>query len=193
MPDPVAQFLDWYADARGALGDDADAMVVATADGTGAPSARVVLLRGVDERGFCFYTNHESRKGRDLGENARAALVLHWPVLRRQVRVVGGVERVSGEESDAYWWSRPAASRLSAWASRHSEPIESRAALEAAVDEVATRFSGGDVARPDFWGGYRVVPVEIEFWTHRDDRLHDRKAFRRVSPSDPWSVTRLQP
>jgi pyridoxamine 5'-phosphate oxidase len=189
--DPIAQFTAWYEDARAALGDDADAVVVATADASGAPSARVVLLRGFDARGFCFYTNYESRKGDELSVNARAAMVFHWPALHRQVRVTGAVERVSDAESDAYWANRPVPSRLSAWASNQSAPIGSRRALEDAAAQVAGRFEGGDVPRPEFWGGYRVVPEEVEFWLHRDDRLHDRVRYRRSAGA--WVIDRLQP
>jgi pyridoxamine 5'-phosphate oxidase len=189
-PDPITQFAAWYEDARATLGDDADAVVVATADASGAPSARVVLLRGLDDRGFCFFTNYESRKGGELRVNARAAMVWHWPALHRQVRVTGRVERVSDEESDAYWANRPVASRLSAWASQQSAPVASRRELEEAVDEVTARF-GDDVPRPEFWGGYRVVPEEVEFWLHRDDRLHDRVRYRRTG--DTWEIDRLQP
>jgi pyridoxamine 5'-phosphate oxidase len=194
-PDPIVQFHAWYSDARTAMGDAADAVVVATADATGAPSARVVLLRGVDERGFCFFTNYESRKGDELRVNARAALVWHWPALHRQVRVTGEVERVSAEESDAYWVNRPLASRLSASASQQSAVIGSRAELEAAVADLEARVAGVDLERPDFWGGYRVIPGEVEFWLHRDDRLHDRVRYRRSSAGDgvTWAIERLQP
>ena len=191
-PHPMEQFAAWYDDARESMGDDADAMVVATADASGAPSARVVLLRGWDARGLCFYTNYESRKGDELMVNPRAALVLHWPALHRQVRVTGAVERVSDAESDAYWANRPVPSRLSAWASNQSAPIGSRRELEDAAAQVAARFDGDDVPRPDFWGGYRVVPEVVEFWLHRDDRLHDRVRYRRVGGGD-WTVDRLQP
>jgi pyridoxamine 5'-phosphate oxidase len=188
--DPITQFAAWYDDARAVIGADADAVVVATADAGGAPSARVVLLRGWDVRGFCFYTNYDSRKGDELRVNARAAMVWHWPVLHRQVRVTGPVERVSDDESDAYWANRPVPSRLSAWASQQSAPIASRQELEDAVDAVTARF-GDDVPRPEFWGGYRVVPEVVEFWLHRDDRLHDRVRYRRAAGD--WIVDRLQP
>jgi pyridoxamine 5'-phosphate oxidase len=190
-PHAMVQFAKWYDDARDAMGDDADAMVVATATADGAPSARVVLLRGRDARGFCFYTNYDSRKGDELNVNARAALVLHWPALHRQVRVTGRVERVSDAESDAYWTNRPVASRLSAWASNQSAPIASRHELEDAAAEVAARFDTDDVPRPEFWGGYRVVPEVVEFWLHRDDRLHDRIRYRRRGGA--WEIDRLQP
>jgi pyridoxamine 5'-phosphate oxidase len=189
--DPIAQFSEWYEDARAAMGDDADAVVVATADASGAPSARVVLLRGFDARGFCFYTNYESRKGSELRVNARAAMVFHWPALHRQVRVTGPVEPVSDGESDAYWANRPVASRLSAWASNQSAPIGSRRELEDAAAQVEARFGADDVPRPGFWGGYRVVPEEVEFWLHRDDRLHDRVRYRRAD--ETWVIDRLQP
>jgi pyridoxamine 5'-phosphate oxidase len=189
-PDPITQFKAWYEDARAAMGDDVDAMVVATADADGAPSARVVLLRGFDARGFCFYTNYDSRKGEELRVNSRAALVWHWPARRRQVRVTGTVELVSDAESDAYWANRPVASRLSAWASEQSAPVESRAQLERAVADVTARF-GDDVPRPESWGGYRVVPEVVEFWLHRDDRLHDRVQYCRAGVG--WHIDRLQP
>jgi len=187
---PMVQFGKWYDDARAAMGDDADAMVVATADASGAPSARVVLLRGWDARGLCFYTNYESRKGDELRVNPRAAVVLHWPTLHRQVRVSGAVERLSAADSDAYWANRPLPSRLSARASQQSAPVGSRQELEDAVDEVRARF-GDEAPRPDFWGGYRVVPEVVEFWLHRDDRLHDRIRYRRSGGN--WLIDRLQP
>jgi pyridoxamine 5'-phosphate oxidase len=189
--EPVAQFAAWYADARAAHGDDADAMVVATADGTGVPSARVVLLRGFDERGFCFFTNYESRKGREIAANPRVAVVWHWSALHRQVRASGRVTVLAGTESDAYWSNRPLASRLSASVSRQSEVIDDRARLEEDVAELAARFGDGAVPRPEFWGGYRVEPDEVEFWLHREDRLHDRIRYRRADGG--WVVERLQP
>jgi len=189
--DPIDQFTAWYEDARAAMADDADAVVVATADASGAPSARVVLLRGFDARGFCFYTSYESRKGDELRVNPRAAMVFHWTALHRQVRVTGSVERVSDAESDAYWANRPVASRLSAWASDQSAPVAGRHELEAAVAAVTARFGADDVPRPEFWGGFRVVPDEVEFWLHRDDRLHDRVRYRRAGGA--WTIDRLQP
>ena len=190
--DPFTEFARWYAEARTVHGDDADAMVVASADESGAPSARVVLLRGHDERGFCFFTNYESRKGRELTVNPRAAVVLHWPGLRRQVRATGAVEQVSEAESDAYWFRRPVASRFSAWSSHQSEPVANRAVLEAAAADAEARWADGeDVPRPPFWGGFRLVPDTVELWLHRDDRLHDRVQYRRAG--DGWTVERLQP
>lgn len=191
-PDPLVELGRWYDAAAAAMGDRADDMVVATATPGGAPSARIVLLRGLDERGLCFYTNVESRKGRELAANPRAALVLHWPEIRRQARVTGAVSRLDEAESTAYWSNRPRASQLSAWASHQSEPVASRAALEAAVEEVAARFGDGDVPLPPFWGGYRVAPDEVELWEHRDDRLHDRLRYRRDEHGG-WMMDRLAP
>jgi pyridoxamine 5'-phosphate oxidase len=151
-----------------------------------------VLLRGVDERGFCFFTNFESRKGRELDANPQAAIAFHWPEVLRQVRATGGVERVSDAEADAYWYSRPRPSRVSAWASAQSDVAVSREALEAAVADVEARFGDDDVPRPANWGGYRLVPAEIEFWQHRDDRLHDRLRYTRM-PGNRWRIDRLQP
>src|SRR3954469_11499167 len=170
-------------------------MVVATSTPEGQPSARMVLLRGVDARGFCFYTNFDSRKGEELTANPRVAIAFHWPEVLRQVRATGRVERVSDAESDAYWYARPRASRVSAWASAQSEPVATREELEARVRDVDARFANDDVHRPDGWGGFRVIPDEIEFWQHRDDRLHDRFVYTRSADSSDhdWQVVRLQP
>jgi pyridoxamine 5'-phosphate oxidase len=191
-PDPFVQFSRWYDDAVEHDQLQPDAMIVATSTPDAHPSVRLVLLRGVDERGFCFFTNFESRKGRELDANPHAAIAFHWPEVLRQVRATGGVERVSDGEADAYWYSRPRPSRVSAWASAQSEVAVSREALEAAVAEVEARFGDDDVPRPADWGGYRLVPTEIEFWQHRDDRLHDRLRYTRVE-GDGWLVDRLQP
>jgi pyridoxamine 5'-phosphate oxidase len=191
-PDPFRQFTAWFDDAVGHGQLQPDAMTVATASVDGRPSVRYVLLRGIDDRGVVFYTNFDSRKGRELDTNSFAAVAFHWPAALRQVRMIGHVERVAAEESDLYWAGRPRASRLSAWASEQSEVIGDREELEARVDELEHRFAGIDVPRPKWWGGYRVVPDEIEFWQHRDDRLHDRLRYSRVS-SGPWRVARLQP
>ncbi len=183
-PDPIRQFRNWHGEA-GAPPE----VALATASADGAPSARMVLLKGVDDRGFSFFTNYESAKARDLAANPRAALVFHWQP-GRQVRARGPVVRVGDEESDAYWVTRPRGSQLGAWASRQSEVIPDRAELERRLAEVAARFPG-DVPRPPFWGGYRVVPEVVEFWHHRDDRLHDRLRYRRVD--GVWVIDRLSP
>lgn len=191
--DPIEQFRLWLDQAMAADPQEFTAMTLATADGEGRPSARVVLLKGVDERGFVFYTNYESRKGRELLENPRAALVFYWPVLDRQVRVEGRVERTSREESEAYFLSRPPGSRLSAWASPQSRPVPGREELERRVEEAARRFDGGEVPLPDGWGGFRVFPEEIEFWQGRPSRLHDRLRYVRLSGSPGWRIERLAP
>jgi pyridoxamine 5'-phosphate oxidase len=191
-PDPFVQFEHWFDDAVAHGELQPEAMIVATATPDGDPSARAVLLRGVDARGFCFYTNFDSRKGRELDANPRAAIVFHWPAALRQVRVTGAVERVSDAEADAYWNARPRASRISALASAQSAPIANRAELEARVAELEARTGDSDVERPTGWGGYRVVPDAIELWQHRDDRLHDRLVYTRDDHTT-WRVTRLQP
>lgn len=183
-PDPVVQFLAWHAEA----GRPAE-VALATASAAGAPSARMVLLKGADHRGFAFYTNATSAKGRDLAENPRAALLFHWPP-GRQVRVTGPVAPVPAAESEAYWRTRPRGSQLSAWASHQSEVVAGREVLEARVAELAARFPG-DVPLPPFWGGFRLVPEAVELWEHRDDRLHDRLRYRRQG--DGWVLERLSP
>ena len=189
--DPLRQFAAWFEAARAEGLRLPEAMAVATATPEGAPSARMVLLKEFDERGFVFYTGYESRKGRELSRNPRAALLFYWEALGRQVRIEGSVDRVSSGESRAYFSSRPLASRLSAAASRQSETVTSRAALEAKVAELAVRFASGDVPLPASWGGYRVAPASYEFWEHRDDRLHDR--LRYVREEHGWRIERLQP
>ena len=189
LPDPLAQFGAWFEEARAATGVP-EAMVLATAAEGGAPSARMVLLKGFDERGFVFHTNYESRKGRELAANPSAALLFYWRELGRQVRVEGTVERVSREESEAYFRTRPVGARYSAWASPQSEPVESRAKLEARVEDVRGRY-GEDPPIPEFWGGIRVVPTVYEFWVHDHDRLHDR--FRYEREGDGWRIQRLAP
>jgi len=190
--DPVAEAERWLRAAERAGVPQPDAMTLATASADGLPSARMVLLKGVDERGFVFYTNHESRKGRDLAENPRAALILYWNALRRQVRVTGAVDRVSDEEADAYFATRPYGSRIAARASRQSNAIPSRAALEREYERLDRAYAGGAVPRPPSWGGYRVVPGTIEFWVGRENRLHDRVRFTRRRDGS-WAIERLAP
>jgi pyridoxamine 5'-phosphate oxidase len=189
-PDPLVELRAWLDDARDAV-PQPDAMVVATATPDGRPSARVVLLRGLDDRGLVFFTNRESRKGRELAVSPRAAAVLHWWELGRQVRIEGAVEEVFADESDAYWETRPRGSQIAAWASPQSRPLESRDELEALVAEAEASFGDGDVPRPGFWGGFRIVPELVELWVHRDDRLHDRIVYRRAPGG--WERERLAP
>jgi pyridoxamine 5'-phosphate oxidase len=194
-PGPIEQILRWIDDAQREAVRDWDAVVVATADASGAPSARVVLLRGVDARGLRFYTSYDSAKGRDLHENPRAALVMHWREQGRQVRVTGPVVRLTSEESLEYWRNRPRESRFSAWASHQSETVADRAELERAVVEMHERFGDREVPLPPFWGGFLLAPADVEFWQHRDDRLHDRLRYRRLDheAGDDWIIERLQP
>jgi pyridoxamine 5'-phosphate oxidase len=183
-PDPLRQFQAWFDEAA------VDAVALATATSNGAPSVRMVLLKGADDRGFTFFTNFESRKGRELAENPRAALLFYWPEPGRQVRVEGSVSKVSEAESDAYFATRPRGGRLAALASRQSEPLESREALEARFAELAAAHPD-EVPRPSHWGGFRLVPESYEFWVHRENRLHDRFRYRR--DGEGWAVERLSP
>lgn len=189
--DPIRQFGRWFEAALEADLHEPNAMVVATVSPEGRPSARVVLLKGFDERGFVFYTNYEGRKGRELEKNPACALLFYWGELERQVRVEGRAARLSAEESDAYFRSRPRGSHLGAWASRQSEPVASRGELENRRDEIEARYRGREVPRPPFWGGFRVEPASVEFWQGREDRLHDRLLYTRGT--DGWTLTRLQP
>lgn len=194
--DPLVQFDRWLAeaDARGVY--EPNAMVLGTVDGDGAPSSRTVLLRGVDDRGFVFFTDRDSRKGRALAVNRTATLLFPWYPVHRQVIVTGEVDAVGDEESDAYWAGRPYGSRISATASRQSQPIDSRAELEARVAALEEQYAGvGDVRRPDRWGGYRLRPWRVEFWQGRTSRLHDRLVFTREPGSGAagWRLQRLQP
>jgi pyridoxamine 5'-phosphate oxidase len=191
-PDPMRKFEAWYADAVAADLPQPDAMALATVSPEGRPSARMVLLKQADQRGFVFFTNYDSRKGRELATNPYAALVFYWNALHRQVRIEGRVERLAATESDEYFATRPRGSQVAAVASRQSEPIDSRAVLENRVQELEKNYGAGEVPRPDYWGGYRVVPSVIEFWQGRPNRLHDRLRYDRV-PDGSWSKVRLSP
>lgn len=189
---PFQQFRVWLDQAAAAGLYQHDAMVLATATSAGAPTARVVLLRGLDERGFAFYTNYDSRKGDELEANPLAALLFYWPELERQVRIEGRVERTSAEESDRYFASRPYDSCLGAWASPQSQVIANRGVLERRMDELRRQYGDGPVPRPPHWGGYRVLPASIEFWQGRPSRLHDRLRYLRQEDGT-WIVQRLSP
>lgn len=189
--DPIALFIDWLTDARGTEPNDANAMALATVDGDGLPDCRMVLLKDVDARGFTFYSNSESAKGEQLAARPAAALLFHWKTLRRQVRVRGRIEPVTAAEADAYFASRARESRIGAWVSEQSRPLDDRATLEAAVARETARFEGEAVPRPDRWTGWRLVPESVEFWRDRPFRLHDRLRFERDGQG--WSRTRLWP
>ncbi len=192
LDDPIAQFQRWFDEALASDTHEPNAMTLATVGGDGQPSARIVLLKGIEPGGFVFYTNYDSRKGRELDAQGRAALVFWWPPLERQVRVEGRAERVDAAESDAYFASRPHGSRLGALASPQSQPIPDRDALEQRLHDLEARFPAGtSVPRPDSWGGYRVVPSAIEFWQGRPNRLHDRLRYTRHG--DAWQRERLAP
>jgi pyridoxamine 5'-phosphate oxidase len=191
--DPFALFRLWFEEARATEINDPEAMTLATVDADGLPDARMVLCKGVDERGLVFYTNIESGKGRELAGQPRAAALFHWKSLRRQARFRGAVAQVSAAESDAYFASRPRGSQIGAWASQQSRALASRADLEAAVEAYERRYGSGDVPRPDYWRGYRLEPVEIEFWRDRTSRLHERLMFKRATPSEPWDKRLLYP
>lgn len=191
MDDPHLLFDAWLAEARELEPNDPEAMALATATAEGAPSVRMVLLKGHDERGFVFYTNLDSRKGDELGANPRAALLFHWKSLRRQVRIEGPTEPVSADEADAYFASRARDSQLGAWASDQSRVLDSRATFEARYLAIRERFEGGSVPRPERWAGYRVVAERIEFWTSRPHRLHERRLF--VNAGGRWTESLLYP
>jgi pyridoxamine 5'-phosphate oxidase len=192
--DPYALFRSWFAEAEKAEPEDPNAMALATADAQGAPSVRMVLLKGVDQRGFVFYTNLESRKGEQLLANPNAALVMHWKSLRRQVRVEGAVEQVSDAEADEYFHSRPRGSQIGAWASQQSRPLTGRWELERRVAEYTARFAIGTIPRPGHWSGFRILPRRIEFWQDRPFRLHDRIVFTPAEGGGGgWTTVRLFP
>jgi pyridoxamine 5'-phosphate oxidase len=190
--DPFEQFASWLEEALAADIPVANSMTLATADEHGVPSARIVLLKGVESGAFVFFTNLRSRKGRELAANPRSALVFHWADLQRQVNVQGSVEPIGDDESDAYFASRPSGSRLAAWASAQSEVLPDRAELEGRVNEARERF-GDDVPRPPHWGGFRLIPARIEFWQARRSRLHDRLQYIRDGSAGAWRVERLAP
>lgn len=192
-PDPLAQFDRWFKEALAAKLPEPNTMTLATVGDDGRPSARIVLIKGVDERGFVFFTNYESRKGRDLAAHPQAALLFYWIELERQVRIEGRIEKTSAEESDRYFASRPLGSRIGAWASEQSAVIDGRATLEAREKAVSERY-GDNPPRPPHWGGYRLVPDSIEFWQGRPSRLHDRLLYTRdAAAASGWTISRLSP
>jgi pyridoxamine 5'-phosphate oxidase len=191
--EPFSLFAEWLKDAEASEPNDANAMALATVDEEGLPNVRMVLLKGFDERGFVFYTNFDSQKGQEILGTMKAALCFHWKSLRRQVRVRGPIEQVSDAEADVYFASRPRDSRIGAWASQQSRPLEGRFALETAVASYALKYAIGEVPRPAYWSGFRVKPVSIEFWHDRPFRLHDRVIFRRAAGETKWIRSRLYP
>ena len=191
--EPFRLFAGWFAEAKRAEPVNPDAMALATVDAGGLPNARMVLLKGFDERGFVFYTNLGSVKAHELDGAPQAALTFYWKTLQRQVRARGAVEAVSAQEADAYFASRSRMAQIGAWASKQSAALESRMAFEKAIARYAAKFAVGTVPRPHFWSGYRVAPIEIEFWQERLYRLHDRIVFRRADLKAPWTKTRLYP
>ncbi len=191
--EPLRLFATWFEEAGKTEAADPNAMAVATADADGTPNVRMLLLKGYDERGFVFYSNQDSPKGRELAANPRAALVFHWKSLKRQVRLRGPVTPVPDAEADAYFQSRPRMSQIGAWASRQSAELESRLAFEKAVALYGAKYAVGPVPRPPYWLGYRLMPLVMEFWQDRPYRLHDRIQFRRDAPGEPWSKRRLYP
>ncbi|BAZ25092.1 pyridoxal 5'-phosphate synthase [Kalymmatonema gypsitolerans NIES-4073] len=191
-PNPFIQFKQWFDQALSAQLPEPNAMTIATVTPDGKPRARMVLLKGFDERGFVFYTNYNSQKGQELAQNPQASLVFWWAELERQVRICGRVEKVSESESDEYFYSRPLNSRLGAWASNQSEVIESREVLEQRMQKLQIKYQNQDVQRPPHWGGLRVIPTEIEFWQGRSNRLHDRLLYTRLDDGS-WKIVRLSP
>jgi pyridoxamine 5'-phosphate oxidase len=191
--EPLRLFAAWFSEAAAAEPTDPNAMTLATVDADGLPNARMVLLKGFDERGFVFYTNLDSQKGRELDARPKAALVFHWKSLTRQVRLRGPMERVGDAEADAYFATRPRLAQVGAWASKQSAPLESRMAFEKAITFYMAKFAVGTIPRPPHWSGFRLLPLVIEFWQDRPYRLHDRIEFRRPCAAAPWSRTRLYP
>jgi len=191
--EPLRLWQAWFEEAVKSEPRDPNAMSLATVDPDGMPDVRTVLLKGIDERGFVFYTNTESQKGRELAANPKAGLLFYWKTLNRQVRVRGPVERVTPAEADAYFATRPKGAQVGAWASQQSRPLESRLAFEKAIALYAAKYAIGSVPRPPHWSGYRVVPISFEFWHDRPFRLHDRVEFRRDAHGAPWSKTRMYP
>ena len=189
--EPYSLFGAWLADAEKSEPNDPNAVALATVDPAGLPNVRMVLLKGFDERGFVFYTNFESQKGQEILSSHKAAMCFHWKSLRRQVRIRGDVEVVTEEEADAYYATRPRGSRIGAWASKQSRPLEGRFALEQAVAEFTARYAIGEIPRPAHWSGFRIKPVSLEFWHDRPFRLHDRMEFRRAD--DGWQKVRMYP
>ncbi|MCB8838935.1 pyridoxamine 5'-phosphate oxidase [Aurantimonas sp. VKM B-3413] len=191
--DPMALFGVWLKDAEDTEPNDPNAVALATADDNGLPDVRMVLLKAHDPKGFVFYTNFDSAKGRQIRENPQAAMCFHWKSRRRQVRIRGGLETVTDAEADAYFESRPRQSRVGAWASDQSRPLGSRSMLEQRVAEFSERYGDGDIPRPPYWSGFRLRPVQIEFWQDGAFRLHDRIVFRRPDPDAPFTIERLYP
>ena len=191
--EPLRLFAAWLEDATRREPANPNAMALATVDADGMPDVRMVLLKGFDEHGLVFYTNLDSQKGRQLDSTPKAALLFHWKSSNRQIRLRGRVEPVSSDEADAYFATRPRLAQIGAWASKQSEPLESRLAFEKAIAVHTAKFAVGRVPRPPYWSGFRIVPLSIEFWEDRPFRLHDRVEFRRAAPGEPWTKTRLYP
>jgi pyridoxamine 5'-phosphate oxidase len=191
--EPFALFAEWFAEAGKSEPNDPNAMALSTVDETGLPDVRMVLMKGYDQAGFVFYSHKASKKGRELAANPKAALLFHWKSLRRQVRIRGLVTPVSEAEADAYFASRPKQAQIGAWASKQSEPLESRFAFEQAIAKTAAQYMIGEVPRPPGWSGWRVAPLAIEFWHDRPFRLHDRIEFRRDAPDGAWTKVRMYP
>lgn len=191
--EPFALFAEWLKEAESSEVNDPNAVALATVDENGLPNVRMVLLKGFDHNGFVFYTNFESQKGKEILGQKKAAMCFHWKTLRRQVRLRGPVEIVSDQEADEYFRSRARGSRIGAWASKQSRPLESRFALEKSVAEYAARFAIGEIPRPQYWSGFRISPLSIEFWRDQQFRLHDRVEFRRTTPEGDWEKVRMYP